>query len=80
MGSSLKRFQYSSGTQNGECGQVNNLAFGQPVSNITWDPSARLGWNAREFNYQWNVTMQHEVRQNLGIMRSEEHTSELQSH
>ncbi|MDO8793914.1 MAG: TonB-dependent receptor [Vicinamibacterales bacterium] len=55
-------------TQNGECGQVNNLAFGQPVSNITWDESARLGWNAREFNYQWNVTLQHEVRQGLGIM------------
>ncbi|MGE0393300.1 MAG: carboxypeptidase regulatory-like domain-containing protein [Vicinamibacterales bacterium] len=55
-------------TQNGECGQVSNLAFGQPVSNITWDESARLGWNAREYNYQWNVTVQHEVRQGLGIM------------
>ncbi|MGE0446559.1 MAG: hypothetical protein AB7P99_15135, partial [Vicinamibacterales bacterium] len=55
-------------TQNGECGQVNNLAFGQPVANITWDESARLGWNAREFNYQWNVTLQHELRPGLGIM------------
>ncbi|MEQ1898573.1 MAG: carboxypeptidase regulatory-like domain-containing protein [Vicinamibacterales bacterium] len=53
---------------NGECGQVSNLAFGQPVANITWDPSARLGWDAREYNYQWNVTMQHEVRKGLGIM------------
>ena len=52
---------------NGECGQVSNLAFGQPFSNITWDPSARLGSGAREFNYQWNVTVQHEVRRGLGL-------------
>lgn len=53
--------------QNGECGQVSNLAFGQPVSNLTWDESARLGWRVREFNYQTSVSVQHEVRRGFGI-------------
>ncbi|HEV3060746.1 MAG TPA: carboxypeptidase regulatory-like domain-containing protein [Vicinamibacterales bacterium] len=61
-------------TQNGECGQVNNLAFGQSVPNITVADSARAGWNVREYNYQASVGLQHEIRPGLGVSAAFFHT------
>ena len=52
---------------NGECGRVNNLAFGQPVTNVTLADDARRGWGVREYNYQTSVQLQHELRPGLGL-------------
>ena len=52
---------------NGECGRVNNLAFGQPVVNVTLADDARMGWGVREYNYQTSVQLQHELRPGLGV-------------
>ncbi|MEQ1868744.1 MAG: carboxypeptidase regulatory-like domain-containing protein [Vicinamibacterales bacterium] len=52
---------------NGECGRVNNLAFGQPVTNITLADDARSGWGVREYSHQTSVQLQQELRPGLGI-------------
>jgi hypothetical protein len=52
---------------NGECGQINNLAFGQPAPNLVWDPGSRIGWNIREFNYATSVAVQQQLRPGLGV-------------
>ena len=52
--------------QNGECGTVANLAFGQPAVVTKWDARSRAGWGVRETNYQTSVTLQHELRPGLG--------------
>ena len=52
---------------NGECGTINNLAFGTPVVTTRWDESARLGWGNRGFNYQSSVALQHELGPGLGV-------------
>jgi hypothetical protein len=54
-------------TANGECGQVNNLAFGQAVPNITAADDARTGWNVREYNYQTSIGIQQELRPGMGV-------------
>src|SRR5262249_22687356 len=52
---------------NGECGQISNLRFGQPVSNFILDPSAFNGWRKREFDYQTSLQLQQEIRPGLGV-------------
>jgi hypothetical protein len=52
---------------NGECGPADELLFGQPRVALTWDESARKGWGIREFNYQYSVAVQHELRANVGL-------------
>ena len=54
-------------TANGECGGVDNPLFGQPFSVQTLADDVREGWNKREFNYQWNVQLQQELRPGLGV-------------
>ena len=61
---------------NGECGIADNAAFGQArLGAITWAESARKGWGVREYNYQWNMSVQHELRQGLGITAGFFHTA-----
>jgi hypothetical protein len=52
---------------NGECGTINNLAFGQPITNITMAEGARKGWNARAYNHQVSVQLQHELMPALSL-------------
>ena len=52
---------------NGECGAVNNPAFGKSFSATTWDPSARAGWNVREYSLQSSIALQHELRSGIGV-------------
>ena len=46
---------------NGECTQVDNLRFGQPVSVTTLDREAASGWGKRAYNWQSSVSVQHEI-------------------
>jgi hypothetical protein len=59
---------------NGECGQVNNLNFGQPSVNLVWDSASRTGWNTREFSYQYNLAVQHELRAGTSLTLGYYHT------
>jgi hypothetical protein len=61
-------------TANGECGAVNNLAFGQPFSNITLADDARKGWFHREYNYQWNAQVQQELQPGMAVAVGYFHT------
>src|SRR5688572_19767412 len=45
---------------NGECGQVNDLNFGTPVVNTTYDPELN-GWGVRPYNYTFDVALQREL-------------------
>jgi hypothetical protein len=52
---------------NGECGPIATAGFGQPATTVQWDDKARQGWGVREFSYQWNVAVQHELLPGFGI-------------
>ncbi len=54
-------------TPNGECGAISNPLFGKPFSAQTLADDERKGWGNREFNYQWNLQLQHELRPGLGL-------------
>ena len=59
---------------NGECGPITTAGFGTPNIAFAWDPSARQGWGIREFNYQWSVALQQEVRPGFGVSIGYYHT------
>jgi hypothetical protein len=59
---------------NGECGQIVNPLFGQPFSAQTLADDARKGWGNREYNHQWNIQLQHELRPGLGLAVGYFHT------
>ena len=45
---------------NGECG-AGNPSFGQPVFATTYDPDILNGWNIREYSWDLNTGVQHEI-------------------
>ena len=47
-------------TANGECG-AGNPSFGQPVFATTYDPDILNGWNIREYSWDLNTGVQHEI-------------------
>jgi carboxypeptidase family protein len=59
---------------NGECGVINNFAFGTPNLTISWDPRAATGWGVREYNNQWSVSVQQEVRPGFAVSAGFYHT------
>jgi hypothetical protein len=59
---------------NAECGAVTNPLFGQPFSLQTLADDVRRGWGNREYNYQWNLQLQQELRPGLGIAVGYFHT------
>jgi hypothetical protein len=60
---------------NGECGPINNQLFGQPTPTAALADDVREGWGNREYNYQWNVQVQQELRPGVGLGAGYFHTS-----
>jgi hypothetical protein len=60
--------------QNGECGVVSNLLFGQPIPTATLSDNVRKGWGHREYSYQWNAQIQQELRPGMGLAVGYFHT------
>jgi hypothetical protein len=59
---------------NGECGAIQNAAFGTSNLAVTWDPRAAAGWGVREYNNQWSLSLQQEIRSNFGASVGFYHT------
>jgi hypothetical protein len=59
---------------NGECGAYTNPVFGQTLSFASLDPDWVEGWGKREYNYQWNVQLQQELRPGIGLAVGYFHT------
>jgi hypothetical protein len=53
---------------NGECGQISDLNFGQnnPKA-IQYAPDVLNGWGARGYNWQANISLQHELMPGVGL-------------
>ena len=48
---------------NGECGAIANAAAsGRPAARSAGIDNARQGWGVREYNNQWSISVQQEVR------------------
>ena len=54
-------------TANGECAQVNNLAFGSAVPTEQFDPDLITGFNHRQSNWETSVSVVHELVPRVGI-------------
>jgi hypothetical protein len=52
---------------NGECGAINNKAFGTPVINSTYSPGVLNGWGVRPYNWQGSVSLQQQVRPGMAV-------------
>ena len=53
---------------NGECGQWADLTFGQVrAGNTRFADQAREGFNQENYKWQGHVTVQHQLRQNMGL-------------
>src|SRR5262245_17302808 len=53
---------------NGECGQWGDLTFGQVVAgNTRFADDAREGFNLQNYNWQGSLTLQRELRPNMGL-------------
>jgi hypothetical protein len=53
---------------NGECGQIDNLNFGRNNPNsYIWDPDLLTGWGKRNYNWQAQATLQHEIRPGVAV-------------
>jgi hypothetical protein len=52
---------------NGECGPINNRAFGTLGATRQWDPDLLEGWGIRQHNWQTSLGIQHELRPGFGI-------------
>jgi hypothetical protein len=50
---------------NGECGIVNNLAYGNPIPSTTYDPETLTGWGKRGYNWETSVSVQQELMPNV---------------
>ena len=59
---------------NAECGAAQNPLFGQPFSFQTLADDVRTGFGKREYNLQWNVQVQQELRPGLGLAVGYFHT------
>ena len=46
---------------NGECGAWQSPTFGNPLSPVTINPDILHGWGVRPYDWQFGVSMQHEV-------------------
>ena len=51
----------------GECGIVNNLAYGNPVPSTTYDPDTLSGYGKRGYNWETSVSVQHQLPSNVSV-------------
>ena len=50
------------------CGQISDLRFGSEIPRATtYDPRVLTGWNARQNNWEFSDSVQHEVVRGVGI-------------
>jgi Carboxypeptidase regulatory-like domain len=52
---------------NGECGQISNLAFGNPIPSTAYDPDILTGWGKRGFNWESSVAVQQELSRRVSL-------------
>ena len=52
---------------NGECGPMNNQAFGTPTPVLRYALDASEGWSRRQYTWQGSVALQHELRPGVGV-------------
>ena len=52
---------------NGECGPIDNAAFGNPVPSTTYDPAILSGWGKRGYNWEGSIGVQHELVSNVSL-------------
>ena len=52
---------------NGECGAIDNLAFGTPVRNTFYSASGLEGWGVRASNWQANLQVQQEIAPGVAL-------------
>jgi hypothetical protein len=52
---------------NGECGALDNQAFGQALVNTVPDTGFMNGWNKRQFNWQASLGVDHELRPGVAV-------------
>jgi hypothetical protein len=50
---------------NGECLQISNLAFGNPIPSTTYNTEVLEGWGQRGYNWETSVSVQHELVPNV---------------
>jgi len=53
---------------NGECGPMSNRSFGTSVITTRYSDDVTRGWGVRPYNWQASVSIQHELRPNVGVM------------
>jgi hypothetical protein len=50
------------------CGQISDLRFGSEIPRATtYDPAVLTGWNARQNNWEFSTSVQHEVVTGVGV-------------
>jgi hypothetical protein len=49
------------------CGQIDNLAFGRPVFDTTYDPGMLNGWGIRPSDWNFGASVQHEVLPRVSV-------------
>src|SRR6185503_18727941 len=52
---------------NGECGAMDNPAFGTARVGATYDPDTLSGWGKRDHNWQFQTGIQHELAPRLSV-------------
>jgi hypothetical protein len=52
---------------NGECGAIQNSRFGTIVSTRSYAEDVRIGWDARDYSWQAQISAQHELRQGMAV-------------
>jgi hypothetical protein len=52
---------------NGECGQISNLAFGQPNPTTFYGSDVLTGFGKRPYNWQGTIEVQHELRPGVSV-------------
>jgi hypothetical protein len=54
-------------TENGECGTVSNLNFGQLTSVPQFDPDTRFGWGTWLYNWEFSASVQQQVLPRVAV-------------